>query len=491
MATASGNTEDKKMIRIFDHLQKYGEEEKLDVLLKDKAIKSQQISNLKAYLYERILHFIRQYNTNKINDIKIRELIDFAQVLFDRRLHAQAKTCLKKAKKLASLNNRLELQLEILRMEKNYLMQTVDQDIIRKVDAIIEEVRTLNSQINNINVFSNLSIKLNSLYTRMGFIKDESDFLRVKDFFNTNISSYTEEALSIPEKMYLYRLFLGYYFFIQDFENAYTYSIKLVKIFEENQALISGDLDFYVASLNHLLIAQYKLFHYNEFVQTNRKLQSVDQNSSVTINENLRIRLLKYYFMHEINQYFMTGEFDEGVREVLVKKYGELTDLISVLDIHSAMILNYKVACLYFGAGNYHQAIKWLYKIINQSNVDIREDLHCFARIINLVCHYELGNFDVIDHYIRSTYRFLLKKDDLRLFQKFLIDFIKNLGKTDTNKELTGKFDRLKSQLLPLLNSSYERRAFIYFDIISWLESKIEKRPVQEVIREKSVAKLK
>jgi RNase P/RNase MRP subunit POP5 len=40
--------------------------------------------------------------------------------------------------------------------------------------------------------------------------------------------------------------------------------------------------------------------------------------------------------------------------------------------------------------------------------------------------------------------------------------------------------------MLLLVNSAYEKRAFIYFDIISWLESKIEKRPVQDIIQQKA-----
>ena len=55
-----------------------------------------------------------------------------------------------------------------------------------------------------------------------------------------------------------------------------------------------------------------------------------------------------------------------------------------------------------------------------------------------------------------------------------------------TDSELSGAFLDLKSELLPLTKNLYEKRSFIYFDIISWLESKIEGRTVQEVIREKA-----
>ena len=36
-----------------------------------------------------------------------------------------------------------------------------------------------------------------------------------------------------------------------------------------------------------------------------------------------------------------------------------------------------------------------------------------------------------------------------------------------------------------LQKNKFEKRAFLYFDIISWLESKIENRSVQEIIKEK------
>ncbi|MES2731120.1 MAG: hypothetical protein V4714_05200, partial [Bacteroidota bacterium] len=112
--------------------------------------------------------------------------------------------------------------------------------------------------------------------------------------------------------------------------------------------------------------------------------------------------------------------------------------------------------------------------------------LQCFARIISLICHFELGNKDVIKYYIKSTYRFLLMKEDLHLFQKYIIGFLKNLHNEPDDKELTSRFEQLRTQLLPLVNSGYEKRAFLYFDMISWLESKIEKRPVQDIIMEKS-----
>ena len=59
-----------------------------------------------------------------------------------------------------------------------------------------------------------------------------------------------------------------------------------------------------------------------------------------------------------------------------------------------------------------------------------------------------------------------------------------------TRDQLIDAFKELREQLVPLNDKFYERRPFIYFDILSWLESKIENRDVQEVIREKALKKI-
>ena len=48
------------------------------------------------------------------------------------------------------------------------------------------------------------------------------------------------------------------------------------------------------------------------------------------------------------------------------------------------------------------------------------------------------------------------------------------------------EFIKSRGDLMQWVNDPFEKRAFLYLDLISWLDSKIEKRPVQEVIMEKA-----
>lgn len=490
--SGSGNGDDKKIIQLFDEINNQDEFDEEKILERNIGFKKEQLSNLKAYLYQKILQSIRQYNASKIPEIRIREQIDYAHILFNKRNYDQGLECLKNAKKLAQEFDQLELLLDIINMEKSAIMPTIDNsNNVAKIDKIIAEVEQINSKINKINSFSNLAIKLNSLYTKSGYIKDENELLTIKELFYTHLPFYKESELSLSEKIHLYKLHIGFNFYIQDFESGYIFSKKLVETLENSPSYLKKDLANYTKSLNTLLAAQYKLSKYKEFIFTFDKFKKLLASQTGEINENLKITFEKYYYTHEINRYFMLGEFNAGINNLLDDKENRLINLVKILDKHSQLIFQYKIACMYVGASDYRNALKWLNEIINISEDSLREDIHCFTRMLNLICHYELGNFDVINYYIRSTYRFLLKKDDLHQFQKSILNFLRTLTRIPNKEELKLKFSGLKDQLLPLENSRYEKRAFVYFDIISWLESKIQEKPVEIIINTKAKVKYK
>ena len=84
----------------------------------------------------------------------------------------------------------------------------------------------------------------------------------------------------------------------------------------------------------------------------------------------------------------------------------------------------------------------------------------------------------------------VITMDDLHEVQKEMIKFIKGLQDIYPH-ELKNAFKNLHDKLKEYEHHPYERRAFLYLDIISWLESKIENKPVDEIIRNKYLSKIK
>jgi hypothetical protein len=110
--------------------------------------------------------------------------------------------------------------------------------------------------------------------------------------------------------------------------------------------------------------------------------------------------------------------------------------------------------------------------------------LLCFSRILNLVAHYEAGMDQNLEALIKSTYKFLIKMDELHLVQKKFIAFLRNLSNIYPH-ELRKAFIELHKELKVFENHPFEKRSFMYLDIISWLESKIENVSVESVVKKK------
>ena len=161
--------------------------------------------------------------------------------------------------------------------------------------------------------------------------------------------------------------------------------------------------------------------------------------------------------------------------------------ILNKIDAHHKMVFYYKFASLHFGAGNNKECIRYLDKIISNKSLSMREDLLCFSRVLNLVAHYEAGLDYHLETLLRSTYKFLIKMNDLHEVQKEMIKFIRGLQDIYP-QDIKKEFKKLLEVLKPYEDHPFERRAFLYLDVISWLESKISNRPVGQIVKDKYLA---
>ena len=78
----------------------------------------------------------------------------------------------------------------------------------------------------------------------------------------------------------------------------------------------------------------------------------------------------------------------------------------------------------------------------------------------------------------------MAKMENLSLVEEEILKFLRKSLKL-TKPRIKAEFDQLLEKLKALERNRFETRAFIYLDVISWLESKINKVPVQDIIRQK------
>jgi len=181
----------------------------------------------------------------------------------------------------------------------------------------------------------------------------------------------------------------------------------------------------------------------------------------------------------------MRGTFKEGL-SIVPEIEDKLHEYALYVDAHRILVFNYKIASLYFGSGDYAKAIDYLHKIIH-GNLELRVDLQCYARLLHLMAHYEMGNFEIMESLTKSVYRFMARMKNLTVVEEEMFKFLrKSFGLSP--RKMKPELEQLLYKIKHLEKSRLETRSFAYLDVISWLESKVYEKPMEKIIYEKYLA---
>jgi hypothetical protein len=482
-ANRIGTGEDLKFISLFDILDKQSEYNEEEIYVKAPAIKPVQLPNLKANLTKNLMVSLRLMAQQSDVDINLRQQLDFAKILYNKALYKQSLTTLDKAKQQAIKHHRDLLYYEMVEFEKLIELQYINRTIDSRVNRLTVESDQLNQRLMLSGALSNLTFRLYSFFLRNGYVRSKEDQKAVTDYFNRHLPAFSIENLGFFEKLNLYQSYVWFYLISQDFLMVFRYSLKWVELFRENPEVITVQPDLYIKGLNNLLDGLYFTTDFTRFDKTLNELGEIRNQSDFTLSKNAELLLNQYYFTHLINWHFMQGWFSEGVT-IVPEIVRFISDNELYLDNHVVLVFYYKIASLYFGSGDHKNAAKYLNMVINYKDAELRGDIQCFARILNLIAHFEMENFDLIEYLVKTTYRFLSKMKDLHRAQKEILFFLRRLPNISPDK-LNDAFLVLLNDLKRLQDDPFEKRPFLYLDIISWLESKVYNVPVQQVIRQK------
>ncbi len=473
---------DLKTIQLFDALDRMNEYDEKQLLSKSRSIKKQQLSNIKANLYKQVLASLRIIRDENNIDIQLHEQMDNARVLYNKGLYLQSLKVLDRIKDVARNHHQLTYLQQVLFFEKKIEALYITRSMQDRASQLTTESDQVNEQLSLVNRLSNLSLQLYSWYIQHGHARNKNDVDNLKIFFDGQMQDKAIKATGFYEKLYLYQSYCWYAFIRQDFVQYYRHTQKWVDLFDEYPAMLAVETSVYIKGMHNLMGAHFDLMNPEKLQETIKKFEQFAKHRLVAENDNNRILAYVYLYTAKINLYFLQGTFTKGLRlvpflENMLKKYA------LYLDIHRVLVFYYKIACLYFGSGNNEKAIDYLNKIINQK-ADLRTDLQCYARLLNLIAHYELGNFELLEYLIKSVYRYMAKMENLSKVEEEMFAFLRHSFHVGAHA-LKPEFEKLLDKLKKYERNPLETRAFAYLDVISWLESKVNNVNVQDVIREK------
>jgi len=478
----SSSRDDLKIVKLFDALDKMEEYNEEALLKKLSPVTKPQLNNLKTHLYKELLASLRLLKTNENIDLQLSEHLDNARLLYNKGLKLQALKILDRAKELAKANQKFNTLVQLLSLEKKIETLHITRSTTDKTERLAQEALSVSSHVERVTRLSNLALLLYRWYVLYGHARNEEDEKNIRSYFKENLPADIGAISGFYEKLYFYQSYCWYAFIRQDFLMYYRNSQKWVNLFEQDPLMKKVETGHYIKGMHNLLNAHFDLRNFKKFEGTLKQFEIFAQSPVALEHDNFRTHTSIYINSAKLNLHLIKGTFNEGLK-LVPEIESRLNEYALYVDQHRILVFNYKIASIYFGIGNYHRCIDYLQRIIN-NRLDLRYDLQCYARLMHLMAHYEMGNYDIIESLIKSVYRFMAKMKNLTVVEEEMFKFLRHsfdVPPQQLKPELKKFLDKIKH----LEKSRFETRAFAYLDIISWVESKVYDKPMGEVIYQK------
>jgi hypothetical protein len=467
-------------LKLFEAIEKqktYDEEKIIRQFTDNTFIK--HLPSEKNYLYSLILKSLHIYHSSSSTETTLNELLHFSEILYSKGLYQQSRKIVTKAREISHANEMHSQMIKISRqrIELANQLSINSKELQTEHTSAISDSKLAIEQIVNLNSYYELHGQFFFLIRKEGeLIRKPSELKKFDQIMLNPLMDNEKNALSHESKGVFYFIRSVYHYMKGDLQKAYHYNKKELEHIESHSKKNLKQSD-YTAKLNNICEVCLRMKKDQEFWYYLNKLK---KTPAISILEKSR----QFYRYHDLilRMYMQTGEFEKAILLVNVIETGLET---YKNHIHQSRIISiyYHIAYTYFGVGEYKKSLIWINRILNDRKPDLRRDLLCFARLLNFIIHFELNNIFLLEHIIKSTHHYLHTKEKLYDLETIVLKFLKKLSKVSMEEQVIGLLKELKNELVKLLKDPFEKRAFEYFDLISWVESKIEGRNFAEIVK--------
>lgn len=477
---------EKGYLKLFDAIEKMEEydEEKIKKMFKGEDF-IKRLPSVKHYLSSQILKSLRVIYSGKTVHSQLKEMIEDISILYEKRLYKQCAKIIDRAKELAQINEDILQQMEINLWEQKVLLETLSLEKFEKtLDSSLEENLKLVDLQTNISQYRNLYNQIILINKKIKEARTEEEMLQFQKILNHPLMLSVSSAKSFDSKYCFYQTHLIYNHAKGDNQACLEIAKKQMELLEQFPQKIEETPKIYVNALNNLLLCEIHTHNYKNFDKTLAKLRTVPVKSL-----NLEVNRFMNSYSFEMVMYLDTGEFSKSaaIRKDIIDGLKKYAGKINAIE---EITLLYNLFYSYFGTGEFLNALKIINKLLNEYEKELRYDIQSAVRILNLILHFELENGRLLEYNSISAYRFLYKSKRLYKLEKIILDFFrKKMHQNYTPKDQIESFVELRKKFIELTEDQYEKKAFEYFDYVSWLDAHIEKRSFEEVVKDKFKAK--
>lgn len=447
---------DANYLRLFDVIEKqreYDEEEIRKKLKGEKFIS--QLHVTKIYLTQLILKALKNYHSSISVHSRLLDLLRDIELLFDKELYDLCYYKIEKAEELAGRYEKLSLLTEVL-FWKRKLALAVSGDR-EDICSLLEKEKETIGQLKVLNTYWQHTINIGT------FIDDER-FLREL----SETKSHT--AYALQSQVLHYHILYGLHFIKGDAEKAERHICELIKLLEKYPDRIKEDPHSYATAIGNKIGLYLSGKRWDEIPALINKIREIPSKYKLKNESRFTLRLWLRTFNVELEMYRDSRQLEKGIALMAeIQQFIEKRRKAIPLDY--ILLFYYQFANIFFLKKEYGASLRWLNEMINSSFGNTREDIQCYARILNLMVHFELNNIIVLRYAVDSCRRFLKKKRTAIHSGKNLLNLFSKLSHAYP-EEYSAIFKKAHAEIFP----PHSRQTQDYIDIKGWLEEKMNTR---------------
>ena len=468
-STLHSENKNNKYIELFELIDKSKTYDKNKI---QKILCLKHFAQNKKHLMSKLLDSLREYNKGKTIESKSAiTAIDIVE-LQKRGLQKQAKKSLKVAKNLSFKSERHLEHLKLMQMETTLLREETN---IRELE---NHLKKLKAQLNtSIDILQN-ELEYEQEYLNMVKWNKEIEFVRTKKELEklqkiilNPIFKNDKKALSSKAKIYYYYIKGICHFFTGNFQKSADNFKCQLSIFEHNPQNKETNPIQYIRCIGNLCLLQTKLEDQDNFITNFKRLEQTPYYSEKIDDYKLYLTsMLRLMNLVQNKHYKQAATLIEERKRTVITSINPSDEWYM-----EWLYFTFDSVTTYMNLGDYNEALRHLNLYLNKADENLKLDSFCIARVLNLLIHFELDNYDLLEYILVSTKRYLEGRERLLKFENIVLEFIKNSLNVGPNKEQEILFVKLRKDLNKLKTDPFEKHVFQYFDFTNMIDNRIKK----------------
>lgn len=474
---------EKNYLKLFDaiHAQNDGYDE---AALKRQFAKETFIQHLpseKNHLYKLILKALRSYHAESSVSGQLKQQVSNIEILYNKSLYNEASKELARAKRTARENERYNLWFELLGWEKMLLEEAFrNGNFSNDVGALIDEEEMVLAKLRNLAAYHVLYAKVNYVFRSGGYVRTPEEHAIVEEISDHPLIKGKNTALSDrAASICLYTQ--GFcYWARRDWATSYA-KFKRTKEILDDRPLLKRDLPKrYVRTCYYIVQSEIEMGKFDSAAEQIEHLRSLAGEPGFS-DLDIHQQIMNSCWLSELRLLGRTGDYSAAtaLEKPIAQQMGRMQR-------EYELEFRFLLSTSHFGAGNPGRALLWLNRLLNDPEPTLRQDLFTYARLFNLVIHYEMGHNDHLEYVSRSTKRFLSKRDRAYGVEGALIEHIRKLAKASSTAAKQELFRSLQDRLDELMQDPDESTVLKYFNIRAWVRSKVNGTTMAKAVREEA-----